>query len=333
MDLLEYQVEELFRQINIPVLPRQRISHQIAVESLAKAKRKLDREFYLAVGLDSTACRPILLGSQYGGIGIEAKLEYVQQVIVDQEFSPFYARRLALKMGLKGALIQPVSAIIEKMYRLLIQRDLDFVEVSSLVVSPTGDLMVLDSKITVNDAAIARQTNLMQVRSSFSCRTSTRVDTGNIGVICNGSGLLMTTLDLIAAEGGKPASFLDVGGEYYTACPDDLLVERLDQGLDLMIQNKSVQVILVNILSGTLSCCRLAELMIGKLKQLPASNQNPALVVRMIGAELRQAQTQLVSFGVPVVEPLDQAIAQAVFYARSRNTWQVQTEEVHPQTR
>ena len=338
MDLLEYQVKELFRQADIPVLPSQRISHPIAVEPLAEPQCKLEQEFYLAVGLDSTACRPILLGSQYGGIETETKLEHLQQVIVDQDFSPFYARRLVLKMGLKGVLIQPVSAIIAKMYGLFIQQDLDFVEVNSLVVSASGELMVLDGKITVNDAAIARHGNLAAMlartgssrSNSSKSNLSTQVEKGNIGVLCNGTGLLMTTLDLIVAENGKPARFMDLSSEHYTDCPDELLIERLDQGLDLMIQNKSVKVILVNILSGTLSCCRVAEVIIGKLKQLPASNQNPAIVVRVIGAELRQAQTQLVSFGVPVAEELDQAIAQSVLYAESRAIWQAQREEVRP---
>ena len=353
MDLLEYQAKELFHQADIPVLLSQELVHPIATEPsiVAKSEPVSEQEFYLAVVLDSTTRRPLLLGSQHGGIAIAAKLEYVQQVIVDQEFSPFYARRLALKMGLQGALIQSVSNIIEKLYGLFIQHDLDFVEVNPLAVSASGELMALAGKVTVNDAAIDRHKTLAAMIAGTppqapSCPISSvfapvEVDReGNIGVLCNGAGLLMTTLDLIAAENGQPASFLnldsldskslDSDSPDCASCPDDLLVERLTQGLDLMIQNKAVKVILVNILSGTLSCCSIAEVIVKKLKQLPASNQNPAIVVRVVGAELRQAQTLLISFGVPVVERLDEAIAQSVSYAQSRNAWKTQLEGVYP---
>ena len=351
MDLLEYQAKELFHQAGIPVLLSQRPISPIANESQATAetliepKLKSDQEFYLAVVLDSTTRRPLLLGSQYGGTAIAAKLEYVQQVIVDQEFSAFYARRLALKMGLQGALLQPVSSIIEKMYGLFVQHDLDFVEVNPLAVNAAGAWLALDGKVTVNDAAIDRQSNLAariagaQPQAPFCPITSIYASTpsdreGNIGVLCNGAGLLMTTLDLIAAENGKSARSLDLDGvdldsQDGASCPNDGLA-RLAQGLDLMIQNKAVKVILVNILSGTLSCCSIAEVIVKKLKQLPASHRNPAIVVRVIGADLRQAQTLLISFGVPVVERLDEAIAQSISYARSRNAWKEQLEGVYP---
>jgi succinyl-CoA synthetase beta subunit len=333
---------------------------------LVEPKYESAQEFYLSVVLDSATRRPLLLGSQHGGAAIEAKFEYMQQVIVDQEFSAFYARRLALKMGLKGSLIRSVSAVIEKMYHLFVQQDLDFVEVNPLAVSASGELMALDGKVTLNDAAIDRHENLAaliadgqvadgqvagakpQAQSKLtalapaSSRTSRRAASastqvegqvdgvGEIGVLCNGSGLLMATLDLITAEQGKLASFVDLGSEYYAAYREPLLAERLSQGLDLMLQDKSIKVILVNLLSGTLSCYSIAEVIVGKLKQLPASNQNPAIVVRAIGAELRQAQALLIPFGVPVLDQLDEAIAQSLSYAKSRATWGVQLEEVHP---
>jgi succinyl-CoA synthetase beta subunit len=113
---------------------------------LVEPKYEADCEFYLAVILDSAARRPLLLGSPYGGAANSTLLESMQQVIVDQEFSPYYARRLALKMGLRGTLIQSVSTIIEKMYSLFVQHDLDRVEINPLAVSKTGELMVLDGK-------------------------------------------------------------------------------------------------------------------------------------------------------------------------------------------
>jgi succinyl-CoA synthetase beta subunit len=107
---------------------------------LAETKYDADREFYLAVVLDAAARRPLLLGSFQGGIDVESAPELLQQVVVEQEFSPFYARRLSLKMGLQGTLIQSVSSIVEKMYQLFVQKDLDLVEINPLGVSSTGEL-------------------------------------------------------------------------------------------------------------------------------------------------------------------------------------------------
>jgi succinyl-CoA synthetase beta subunit len=298
---------------------------------LVEPRYESDREFYLAVILDSSTCRPLLLGSQYGGIEVEAKLEHMQQVVVDQEFSSFYARRLALKMGLKGSLIQSVSAVLEKMYDLFVQQDLDWVEINPLAVKASGELMVLDGKVALNAAAIGRHDNLVamltppQMRSAPPICTSTPVQSdGDIGLLCNGTGLAMAALDLIVAESGKPASFINLGGEYEATYSNDLLLERLDQGLDLMLQDKSVKVILVNILSGGLSCHCLAEAIVGKIKQLPTDKQNPAIVVRIVGSEYPQIRERLLPLGIPVVERLDEAVTQTIAYAKAYAAWQFQ---------
>ena len=123
---------------------------------LAEAKYNADQELYLAVLLDPVARRPVLLGSSQGGMDVEGSIEQMQQVAVDQEFSPFYARRLTLKMGLQGDLIQSVSTIVEKMYRLFVEKDLDLVEINPLGISPTGEVMALDGKVTANDDALGR---------------------------------------------------------------------------------------------------------------------------------------------------------------------------------
>jgi succinyl-CoA synthetase beta subunit len=127
---------------------------------LAEAKYNADQELYLAVLLDPVARRPVLLGSRQGGMDVEGSIEQMQQVAVDQEFSPFYARRLTLKMGLQGDLIQSVSTIVEKMYRLFVEKDLDLVEINPLGISPRGEVMALDGKVTANDDALGRHPDL-----------------------------------------------------------------------------------------------------------------------------------------------------------------------------
>ena len=252
---------------------------------LAEAKYDADREFYLAVVLDYVARRPVLLGSPQGGINVEAVMEQVQQVVVDQEFSPFYARRLAIAMGLTGTLIQSVSDIIEKMYQLFVQKDLDLVEINPLGVSSTNQVMALDGKIAANDDALERHQDLLLLASKMTFSspdgrvhpTTAEVmslrDTiphkqvvskpprsgvfpssswvnreGNIGIICNGSSLAMATLDLLYQAEGKAAICLVVGEESAASYS-----EQLPLALEQVTQAKGVKVVLVNIVGSRAS--------------------------------------------------------------------------------
>jgi succinyl-CoA synthetase beta subunit len=287
---------------------------------LAEAKYNPEREFYLAITLDSSTRRPLLLGSQSGGIDVEAHLADMQQVIVDQEFSPFYARRLALKMGLSGKLLCSVSDVIEKMYRLFVERDLDLVEINPLAVSADENLMALDGKITVNDAALGRQPELVELIASIpsqspvpslSCGVNLVALEGNVGVLCSGAGLTMSTLDLLHKLKGKPANFVDLGSDYRHCCPPNVLQERLKQGLDVITQEKGVKVVLINILGGAISCLQVAEAIASFLKWQPANRQIP-FVVRLAGEQFQSARGLLAAMDVPVFESMDEAIAETV---------------------
>jgi succinyl-CoA synthetase beta subunit len=289
---------------------------------LAEAKYDADREFYLAVVLDGSERRPVLLGSQQGGIEIESQFDRLHQVIVDQEFSPYYARRLAIRMGLKGDLIQAVSAIVEKMYRLFATCDLDLVEINPLAVSPSGKLMALDGKVTVNDTALGRQALLSEFThplllqgKAAQSQTSpiARVDlAGNIGVLCNGAGLTMATLDLLYKAKGRPGAFVDVGGEYRQSCPTSTLESRIQQGLDLLFESHDIQVILVNLLGSRLSCAEIAAIIAAQVQQRGKYRSLPPIVVRCVGEELAQAKTTLESIGILATDYLDAAITETL---------------------
>jgi succinyl-CoA synthetase beta subunit len=129
---------------------------------LAEARYASQEEFFLAVLIDYELQRPVLLGSAKGGMEIETLVEHIQKVVVE-DFSPFYARRLAVKMGLEGCLLQSVTLIIEKMFHLLIEKDLDLIEINPLGVSANGEVMALDGKITVNQAALGRHLDLKEL--------------------------------------------------------------------------------------------------------------------------------------------------------------------------
>lgn len=319
---------------------------------LAEAKYDVEQEIYLAVALDSSARRPVLLGSPQGGIRVASTVEQMQHVVVEQEFSAFYARRLTLKMGLQGRLIQSVSAVIEKMYWLFQQKDLDLVEINPLGINSSGDVMALDGKITVNGGALGRHADLSllaakRVKSVYLGKaplsrpgvssdrrplTSTSPPSssaytllsashfveleGTIGILCNGAGLTMTTLDLVYQAGGKPANFLNLGGESFYGWNPENFHSRLKQGLTLVTQAQAIQVLLINILGSVISCYEIAQVITTHLKQLPRTPLK--LVVRLVGHESDRARDYLSTLQIPLVEQLDEAIVQAVALGKSR---------------
>ena len=293
---------------------------------LAEAKYDVEQELYLAVLLDSTSRCPLLLGSLAGGSETELTMQQLQQVRVDQEFSSFYARRLALKMGLTGELIQSVSAIVEKMYSLFVQKDLDLIEINPLGVSPTGEVMALDGKVSVNDEALARHSDLAGLQTQLPTRTRSPLRStlnlveleGNIGVLCNGAGLTMATLDLLYKTGGKPCGFVNLGREGRYGLSPEILQAQIEQGLDLLRQAKGVKVILVNLLSSVVSAIEIAKAIASYLQRQPYSHRAPYMVVRLVGNEFAPAQEILAAIDVPTVGQLDDAIAQVISLSKSK---------------
>lgn len=247
---------------------------------LAEAKYESVQELYLAVVLDQTQGRPVLLGSAMGGVDVEADRQHIQQVVVEQDFSTFYARRLAVRMGLQGRLIRQVSHVLERMYRLFGQCDLDWIEINPLAVGSDGAVMALDGKVSVNNDALGRHPELAKLRfwgtaermadlaadelSPFVADAAPapaavpqRVPPdgmslvelgGSIGVLCNGAGLVMTTLDLVTQARGTPAFALNIGGD--TLLGSKALAERLTLGLETLHSRSDLKVLVLNLLYG-----------------------------------------------------------------------------------
>lgn len=303
---------------------------------LAEAKYDSEREFYLAVVLDAVARRPLLLGSVQGGIDVESTPELLQQVVVEQEFSPFYARRLAVKMGLQGQLIQSVSTIVEKMYYLFVQKDLDLVEINPLGVSSSGELMALDGKVTVNEQAIARHPDIAAMAEKIAPHANGRQTVvrlgranegekiGNIAILGNGAGLLMATLDLLAdASDRKPVACLNVGHGRNIDSSTPTFGDRIEQGLEFLNDDKNISVILINILSSVPTALEVAEVIAKFVQQhertsasKTRSHHHPHLVVRLAGFDLDSARERLAEVQVPLIDNLDEAVDRAVRQAK-----------------
>jgi succinyl-CoA synthetase beta subunit len=325
---------------------------------LAEAKYNADQELYLAVLLDPVARRPVLLGSRQGGMDVEGSIEQMQQVAVDQEFSPFYARRLTLKMGLQGDLIQSVSTIVEKMYRLFVEKDLDLVEINPLGISPRGEVMALDGKVTANDDALGRHPDLAALsqkrllgglarerrspqapgdrlnsnskvqhspRPEFDPKSPSPISNseslqlieldGNIGILCNGVGLTMATLDAVTHQGGKPANFVNMGSlDRYDAA--NALRDRADLGLELVAEDKNVKVILVNILGSASKSEEIIAAVAGYLERKARANRHIQVVLRLVEIDAEAVKKRLGQLPVQLASTLDEAAATSVSSAK-----------------
>ncbi len=228
---------------------------------LAEAKYDADQEFYLAVTLNPVLQRLVLLGSTQGGMAVQSAIGQIHQVVIEGEFSAFYARQLAMAMGLTGTLLNCVSEVVEKMYALLFQKDLDLVEINPLGVRGETEVMALDGKVSVNDAALARHPDLLewqQADGSGSPRwqmpllQKTLEPDTTLGILVNGAGLLMATVDQVYQAGGRVHCAVDIGGETHIELSPSQFHDRLLEGLLELAAQPGVQPILVNLMSGVI---------------------------------------------------------------------------------
>lgn len=300
---------------------------------LAEAKFAAAQEFYLAVTPNRSLRRLVLLGSMRGGAQVQTEIEATQQVVVEGEFSAFYARRLALKMGLSGSLMTTVSAVVEKMYYLLVEKDLDLVEINPLGVGPMGEVMALDGKISVNDGALGRHPDLAELSPTpmldpdyppLIVQPTMHTD-GKVGIVCNGLGLTMATMDDFYHSGGKPKTFLNLGSETHHQWQTETLSHQLIQGLAAMRCQEGIQVVLVNLVSGVVSGEAIAEALIRSLTEVPhplngVQTELPQVVCRWAGPDFDRAAEILALTPICLCEELDTAISQAFRWVKLQET-------------
>jgi len=212
---------------------------------LAEARYDAQQELFLAIVFDYQLQCPVLLGSAQGGAKT-ANQETIQSVAIAGEFSPFYARRLAIEMGLASSLVPPISCVVEKMYRLFVSKDLNSIEINPLGIGPDGEVMALDGKIAANDCALGRHADLQALLQCQPVATEAANDValpetpattvqwfewgttaGEIAIVTNRTGLGMTTWDLLSQQQAKPGGCLLV--ELPTPEAADTLTAALEQ--------------------------------------------------------------------------------------------------------
>jgi succinyl-CoA synthetase beta subunit len=219
---------------------------------LIEERAEIAREFYAAVLTDFVARRPLVLFSTEGGIEIEevaaARPDAVRRhgLEIDQDFDDHAACAMLAGLGLGDA--EPkVAAILKALYAIYRARDADLIEINPLALLKDGRVVALDCKFTLDDSAVFRQSDLAEEGAAEKLTTLERRGAeaglkfielgGNVGVLANGAGLTMTTMDVIAHSGGRPTNFLEIGGEAYT---------KAEIGLSLVLSAPSVKSLVIN---------------------------------------------------------------------------------------
>lgn len=239
---------------------------------LAEARYDTEQECFLAIVFDYLLGCPVLLGSSQGGIHVESVLEQMQKIVLKDDFSPFYARKLAVAMGLKGKAIESVSEIIVRMYRLFATKDLNSIEINPLGINTAGEVMALDGKITIDDRALGRQWEVLGLLDRLS-KIEPNGQTeppqpdpitfppayplevykakGNIGILSSSVGLGMLTWDLLHRAGGKPAGCWIMSSESDGILLDEKdLIDSLTYALSQLQAIDGIDRIVINCLSS-----------------------------------------------------------------------------------
>jgi succinyl-CoA synthetase beta subunit len=286
------------------------------------------RELYLAAVLDRTSRRVLLVGSAQGGVDIEelalSNPEAITQIAAHPQLGlqDHRARRMAFALGL-GTHLRDAVAVCEGLVAVLYANDADLVEVNPLAIvhgtgpdGPPERLALLDAKVTIDDSALGRHPDLegmrdldeedpVDVEARAAGLSFIRLD-GDIGCMVNGAGLAMTTMDLVKHAGGRPANFLDIGG--------GARHEKVAEALRLILADRSVKVVLVNIFGGI---ARGDEVARGLVDARALQERDVPMVVRIVGtnAELAADILREAGAGVETAGTLDEAVERAVALA------------------
>lgn len=267
---------------------------------------EFERELYLGLLVDRSTSRITILASTEGGVDIEEVAnktpEKITTIVIDPAigFQPFHGREIAFALGLRGKQIQQTVKMIYNMYNAFIDWDASSLEINPLIVTKHGEVLPLDAKMSFDDNALYRHPRIEDLkdnqeedpeerRAKDNDLSYIKLD-GNIGCLVNGAGLAMATMDAIKHHNGEPANFLDVGG----GAPK----ERVEEAFRIILSDKRVKGILVNIFGGIMRCDIIAEGIIAATKEL---NLNIPLVVRLAGTNVDLGKELLKESGLNII--------------------------------
>ncbi|MER3524500.1 MAG: ADP-forming succinate--CoA ligase subunit beta [Ignavibacteria bacterium] len=261
------------------------------------------RELYVGVTLDRSTSRNVVMASTEGGVEIEKVAEESPEKILKEfvdpavGFQPFQARKLAFGLNLTGDAFKNGVKFLSALYAAYEAMDCSLAEINPLVVTTEGDILALDAKMTFDDNAIYRHPELsplrdldeedpLEVEASKANLNYIKLD-GNVGCMVNGAGLAMATMDIIKLAGGEPANFLDVGG--------GASAETVEAGFKIILTDKHVKAVLINIFGGIVRCDRVAR---GVVEAARKVHVDLPVVVRLAGTNAELAGQILAESGL-----------------------------------
>ncbi len=307
------------------MLGTQLVTHQSGPEGLpvnvvyVEEGSGIDRELYLSMLVDREVNRVAFIASAAGGMDIEKVAAETPEKIFTIAIAPdaglqdYQARQLAFGLGLNKQQMRQFGDLIKRLYKLYQECDATLVEVNPLITTTDGDVLALDAKINIDGSALYRQPALLALRDLSQEddmeREAAEHDLnyvsldGDIACMVNGAGLAMATMDLIKLHGGEPANFLDVGG--------GATKERVAEAFKLVLSNKNVAAILVNIFGGIVRCDLIAEGIIAAVKEVGVE---VPVVVRLEGTNVNKGRDLLANSGLDIIaaEDLTDAAKKAV---------------------
>ena len=266
----------------------------------------ISRELYLALLVDRATSRISFVVSTEGGMDIEEVAAHTPEKILSFAIDPatgiqgFHGRRVAFALGLEGKQVKQCVDLVNKLYKLFVERDAEMVEINPLIVTTDGDLKCLDAKMGFDGNAMYRQPDIMALRDETEEDpkelAASKYDLnyialdGEIGCMVNGAGLAMATMDIIKLYGSEPANFLDVGG--------GATKEKVTEAFKIITSDPNVKGILVNIFGGIMRCDIIAEGVLAAVKEVGL--QVP-LVVRLEGTNVELGKQIIRDSGLNVI--------------------------------
>ena len=277
---------------------------------LVEAGCDIDRELYLGIVIDRAQGLPVMMVSSEGGMNIEDVAAETPELIFKEPFHPdtglqsYQVRKLCYKLNITGSSVRSADKFMRALSKLFVQLDCSLAEINPLVLTKSGDMIALDAKISFDDNAMFRHPNIgelrdlseedpAEVRAGEADLSYVQLE-GNIGCLVNGAGLAMSTMDLIKLHGGEPANFLDVGG--------GAKVEQVTEAFRILLADKNVKAVLVNIFGGIMQCTTIANAVVSAYKEV---GFNVPLVVRLEGTEVEEGRKILEESDVDIISATD----------------------------
>ncbi len=268
--------------------------HELYVERASE----IDEEYYAAIVFDRAAKKPMAMLSKMGGMEVEEVAETDPEAMRMLHVDPllglqdFHGRRLAFESGIAQDVIRPVGAMLAKLYDVFVREDATLVEVNPLLITKSREVVALDAKVTVDDNALFRHPDVAEMRDLSAedpqermaherGLTYVKLD-GSIGILGNGAGLVMSTLDVVAQAGGSPANFLDAGG--------GSKAEAITSAVEVILSDEKVKAVLFNIFGGITRCDEVARGLIEAFEQI---KPDVPFVVRLDGTNDQEGRALL----------------------------------------